>query len=117
MFRLATIAVLVGLSGPALAEGAGTYAVQGANPGGEGAYKGTATLAQTGKGTWSMTWRVANDTYSGYGVGDGKVLAIAYTGGGGSGVVSYVANPDGSYSGIWTTAQGRSAGLETLTPR
>ena len=105
------------LAAPAFAEGPGRYAVQGTNPNGSGGYRGVATLSQTGKGTWSMSWRVGNDSYSGYGVGDGRVLAIAYNGGGNSGVVSYVANADGSYSGLWTTSGGRSAGTEQLTPQ
>lgn len=104
-------------AGPALAEGPGRYAVQGTNPGGEGRYGGTATLSQTGRNTWSIAWRVGSDSYSGYGVGDGRVLAFSYVGGGSAGVVSYVANADGSYSGLWTTANGRNAGTERLIPQ
>ena len=113
--RLLTATLLL-LATPALAEGPGRYAVQGTNPGGNGSYTGTATLSQTGKNTWAMTWRVGRDSYTGYGVGDGRVIAIAYAGGGMTGVVSYVAAADGSYSGLWATAKNRAAGTETLTP-
>ena len=113
----ALIMAMVLVAGPALAEGPGRYAVEGTNPGGQGRYTGSATLLQTGTGTWSMTWRVGGEGYRGYGVGNGQVIAIAYSGSGGTGVVSYTANADGSYSGLWTTANGRSAGTERLIPQ
>ncbi len=112
-----TLIAMLLLTAPALAEGPGRYAVQGTNPGGSGSYTGAATISQTGRNTWSIAWRVGGDNYSGYGVGDGRVLAFSYIGGGTAGVVSYIANSDGSYSGLWTTSNGRSAGTENLFPQ
>ena len=115
MIRTTCAALLLMAATPALAEGPGPYAVDGVSPDGEH-YTGTATLSQTGKGMWSISWIVGKNRYVGYGVGDGHVLAISYSGGGQSGVASYVATPDGSYSGVWAMKDGQP-GTERLIPR
>lgn len=109
------IAALVVLAGPAFAQGAGRYAVTGTSPDGSG-YSGVATVAQVGDGVWSMTWQIGGDSYRGYGVGNGSVLAFAFSGGGMTGVASYTWTGS-SYTGLWTTPSGRKAGQETLLPR
>ena len=52
--------------------------------------------------------------YTGYGVGEGHVLAISYSGGGQSGVAGYAAAADGSYSRVWAM-EGRTARDEAAT--
>ena len=104
------------LPGGARAEGPGRYAVQGTNPDGS-RYAGTASLVQAGRGVWTLNWNVAGTAYSGFGIGDGNVLAFSYTSGGSSGVVMYTARPDGSYAGVWAPRGARATGTEVLLPQ
>lgn len=117
MRRLLILVVGVVLAAaPALAEGPGRYAVSGAGPNGHDPYKGTATLSRSGEGTWSIRWKIGKDAYTGTGVGDGRVLAISFSGAGTRGTILFNANPDGSYAGVWAYTSGRGLGTESLVP-
>lgn len=100
----------------AWAEGPGRYDVAGANPGGRGAYKGVAQLSQTGRETWHMTWKIGNESFDGFGVGDAKSFAVTFSSGRAQGIALYTAQPDGTYKGVWAGSTDPDAGTETLTP-
>jgi len=67
--------------------------------------------------TWQIVEVVGNDTIEGFGVGDGKTIAAAFASDDGSASVAlYVANADGSYTGIRTNDDGQEVSTETLKP-
>lgn len=103
--------------GSAHAEGPGRYAVEGANPNGQGQYRGTAVLTQTGHGTWHMAWTIGTESFEGFGIGDSKLIAVTFSSGRTDGIAMYAAQADGSYHGIWSTREATATGIETLTPR
>lgn len=109
-------ALLLAVPGAARAEGPGRYDVSGANPGGRGEYKGVAQLSQTGRETWHMSWKIGNESFDGFGVGDAKSFAVTFSSGRAQGIALYAAQPDGSYKGVWAGSTDPDAGTETLTP-
>lgn len=114
---LLTTALLAGLAAPAMAQQAGTYAVEGQGADGS-RYTGSATLAQTGQNTWRVTWRVGGDTAQGVGIliPEGPLLVVGYTMAGQTGVAAYAVEPDGRLMGTWTQGQGGGLGTEVMTP-
>jgi hypothetical protein len=93
--RIILITVLaVGLFGTAARAGdpVGTYSVSGSNPGGGGAYSGTATVEKTG-GTYKVTWDVAGTHFEGTGLGDSRFLGVSYRTGDNTGLALY--SPEG----------------------
>jgi hypothetical protein len=114
---LLTTALLAGLAGPALAQRAGTYAVEGQGPDGS-RYDGSATLAPTGQNTWRVTWRVGSDTAQGVGIliPEGPLLIVGYTMVGETGVAAYAVQADGRLLGTWTQGQAGGIGTEVMTP-
>lgn len=114
---LAAAALLAALSGPALAQQAGTYAVEGQGADGS-RYQGTATLASTGNNTWRVTWQVGGDRAQGVGflIPEGPLLVVGYVLGNQIGAAAYAVQPDGSLRGTWTQGQGGGIGTEILTP-
>ena len=99
---------------PALARGPGTYAVKGkAGSSGGGGYSGTSSLTQTSSETWSIVWKIGSQTWTGYGIGDGKVIALNFTGNGQTGVMLLVAKDDGTgYNAAWSFTGERKVGYE-----
>ncbi len=89
----------------------GDYLVEGVNPSGS-KYKGKATLRRKGD-TYTVTWTISNEKFSGSGTLNGDVLAVNWkTNTGVSGVVNYQLNEDGTLKGSWADG----AGAETLIP-
>ena len=85
--RLAALAGALAIAGiPTVvrADPAGTYAVEGTNPGSGGRYKGTVSVEQTGE-TYRVIWIINNRQYIGDGAG---------------------------YTGVWTYAAGTKMGAE-----
>ena len=101
----------------AMAEGPGQYTVTGANAKDKTNYQGTATITKTGNSTWHIVEIIANDTLEGFGIGDGKVIAAAYSTDAGTTVALYIANSDGSYTGIWAGEDDKDINTETLKPQ
>jgi hypothetical protein len=98
---------------PAFARGPGTYAVTGKAGSAGGGYTGTSSLTQTSKETWSIVWKIGGQTWTGYGIGDGKVIALNFTGNGQSGVMLLVAKDDGSgYEAAWSFTGEKKVGYE-----
>ncbi|BDG71262.1 hypothetical protein [Roseomonas fluvialis] len=114
---LLTTALLGGLATPALAQRAGTYAVEGQGADGS-RYEGSVTLAPLGQDTWRVTWRVGSDSAQGIGIliPQGPLLVVGYTMGGETGVAAYAVQADGRLLGTWTQGQGGGIGTEVMTP-
>ena len=111
-------AIVAALAAPALAQRAGTYAVEGQGPDGS-RYEGTAALAPTGQNTWRVTWRVGDDTAEGVAIliPQGPLLVVGYTMAGETGVATYAVQPDGRLLGTWSQGTGGGIGTEVMTPR
>ena len=110
-----TVAAIVATA--AAAEGPGKYAVSGSNVKDKSEYHGTARLSQTGHMTWQMVEEIAGDTFEGFGIGDGKTIAVTFATDGSTVVALYVANPDGSYTGMWADEGDKDVSVETLKPQ
>ncbi|MBL8957959.1 MAG: hypothetical protein JNK82_44700 [Myxococcaceae bacterium] len=92
----------------------GTYAANGANPGGEGKYSGEVKLTKSGD-TYNVEWALANSPpYKGVALQSGELLGVGWGMGAAFGVVVYKVN-GGKLSGRWATASsGPKAGTEEL---
>lgn len=102
---------------PALARGPDAYIVEGRNPGGNGGYSGSATLTQTGEHTWRLVWRIGGQSWEGWGIGDGKVIAVNYRSGGTTGVILMIEREGGGYESIWANSGSSDIGTETWIRR
>jgi len=85
----------------------GTYMVEGRNPDGS-AYSGRVRITESG-GRVTMAWTVGDQSYSGVGVRDGRIVMVDL---GDTSPVVYVIMQGGALHGTW--ADGRA--LERLTP-
>jgi hypothetical protein len=114
--RLAMLATLLaaGLSTGALAQSVGgEYTVRGTNPDGS-PYSGTAEITASGDAC-RMVWHT--DSISrGICMLANKSFAASYRMGEAIGLVIYDVLPDGVLKGVWTVADQKGAGTETLTP-
>ena len=100
-------------SSPAAAEGPGRYRLNGVDPKSRAEYKGTVTLSQTGESTWRIVWRIGNQTWNGSGIGDGKVIAANYSGGGTTGVFLMTLKDDKKgYEAVWSYTNDTKVGTE-----
>ena len=99
------------LAGPAGLSG--DYQIESASsPLGKG-YAGTVSIAPEGS-TYSVTWKLPHETYSGVGILSGDVFVVGWgTGGGGAGVVSYGVS-GGKLDGTWAQPGGKALGTEVL---
>jgi hypothetical protein len=112
---IAALILSVAISTDALAEGPGKYTVSGSNVKDKSEYHGTATLTRTGHMTWEMVKDIVGDTFEGFGVGDGKTIAVTFAADGA--VALYVANADGGYTGMWAEEGDKDVSTETLKPQ
>lgn len=113
---LAGLAALLALgffmAEPASARGPGNYKVTGKEASG-GGYTGSAALTQTGESTWSIVWKIGSQTWRGYGIGDGKIVALNFSGHGQTGVMLIVAKDDNSgYDAAWAYTGAKEVGYE-----
>ena len=106
---------LLALSATAIADPVGRYLVEGAEPGGGGAYTGTVTVDKTGD-TYRVTWEVGGERYSGTGIGNKDFIAISYTSKSESGLALYGADGQ-NWKGIWAYSNGRQLGTEAWVRR
>ncbi|MDQ0468904.1 hypothetical protein [Labrys wisconsinensis] len=88
-------------AGSAWADPSGSYNVEGANPGGEGAYKGTAVVSKNGD-TFQVVWKIGEQTYTGTAIGNDDFLAVGYDAGGGSPGIAAFARKGSGWEGVWT---------------
>ncbi|HYF09093.1 MAG TPA: hypothetical protein VD970_15830 [Acetobacteraceae bacterium] len=119
-FHFAGLGLLAALGGvpvpDAMAQRAGSYAVEGQAPDGS-RYEGAAQFQPTGPQTWRVTWRVAGETMSGIGITAGNVLSVAFTMQRELGAAVYEIQPDGTLRGRWTAGPNGGVGSERLLPR
>jgi hypothetical protein len=113
----AGLALAGAFSAAAFAAGPGKYTVSGTNVKDKSEYHGTAILTQTGPMTWEVVEEIAGDTFEGFGIGDGKTIAITFAGDGSTVAALYIANSDGSYTGMWADEGDKEVSTETLTPQ
>lgn len=92
------------------ADPAGTYDVEGTNPGSGSSYSGTVTVERTGQ-TFRVVWVVGGTRYVGTAIGDRDFLAVSYRSGNDTGLALY-GSEGGNWKGIWTYAGGRQIGAE-----
>ncbi|MCA0450859.1 MAG: hypothetical protein LCH62_13985, partial [Proteobacteria bacterium] len=93
--------------------GPGNYVVAGKDGTSGGGYTGTATLTQTSDSTWRIVWRIGGQVWNGFGIGDGKIVALNFSGHGRTGVMLLVAKDDDSgYQAAWAYTGDRTVGLE-----
>lgn len=110
---LAFVGCLATAMPPAEARGPGAYSVRGKEGTSGGGYTGSATLTQTGSETWRIEWKIGSQVWTGFGIGDGKVVALNFTGGGRTGVMLLIAKDDGTgYEAAWAYTGERQVGYE-----
>lgn len=86
----------------------GNYSVKGKSPEGKD-YTGTLAIKKAGEG-YTVEWKVGS-TFSGFGVRNGKFLAVGF-GGKQCSFVSYEVTSDGSLDGRWGSSGSTSFGTE-----
>lgn len=91
---------------------AGTYQIQGVNPGNEGSYEGTLEIQQTGD-TYQLSWSVGSDTYTGVGLRSEDWLAVSWGEPGSFGVMAF-AIADNTMNGRWAVPSETELGVENL---
>lgn len=108
----AFLAASIAFALPAAAQGAGDYRVKG-QEGTGGSYTGSSSLTQTGENTWRIVWRIGSQTWTGFGIGDGKIIAANFSGNGQSGVMLLVTE-DGTpgYKAFWAYTGAKIVGIE-----
>ena len=114
---VAALALMAIFSTAAMAEGSGRYSVSGTNVKDKSHYEGTATLTKTGSMTWHMVEEIGGDTIEGFGIGDGKVIAVSFATDASTTVALFIANSDGSYTGMWAGEDDTDVSTETLKPQ
>lgn len=108
--------IAFGLTGTAAAQSiGGAYSVSGSNMDGS-SYGGTAQITPSGSGC-VIKWTTGSTTSEGICMLAGKSFAAAYKLGGDVGLVVYELQADGRLVGVWTIADKKGVGKETLTPR
>jgi hypothetical protein len=98
------------------ADPAGSYRVEGSNPGNSASrYSGTVTVERTGE-TYRVTWVFNNQRHFGTGIVNRGVFSVSWSGSNASGIVVY--NEDGSnWNGTWAVSDGRQLGREVWIRR
>lgn len=112
---IATAALVLSTTAALAADPVGSYAVEGANPGGRGKYTGTVTVERTGE-TYRVIWVVAGTRYVGTGIGNKDFIAVSYRSGSDTGLALY-GEDGGNWTGVWTYANGRALGAEVWKRR
>jgi hypothetical protein len=92
----------------------GKYTVKGTNPDGS-SYSGSAEINPSGD-SCRMIWNVGS-TWRGICMLANKSFAASYRQGETFGLVIYELQPDGALKGVWTVADQKGVGTETLIPQ
>lgn len=95
----------------------GSYKVSGKNADGT-AYHGEAEIVVTSQNTCRITWKTGGSSVqNGICMRNGSAFSAAYSFTDGTvGLVIYELNDDGTMKGLWTIADKKGVGEETLTP-
>ncbi len=105
---------------PAVAMAAGVegvYDCKGKNPGGQGEYAGSVSIAKNGE-TYNVNWNIGAQVYIGVGLLQGNQLSVGYSDTSKSwfGIVVYKVKGD-TLTGKWSMHGGAKTGEETLIRR
>ncbi len=106
----AAFALAATLGSAFAADPAGTYKIEGTNPGGKGHYSSTLSVERTGE-TYRIIWVVAGTRYVSTGIGNREFLAVSYRSGNDTGLSLY-GEDGGNWKGLWTYAGGNTVGAE-----
>jgi hypothetical protein len=106
----AALALMMSAATVFAADPAGSYLVEGANPGGGTYYTGTVTVEKTGQ-TYRVVWVVGGARYVGTAIGNAEFMAVSYKSGNDTGLALY-GSDGGNWKGLWTFAGGREVGAE-----
>ncbi len=95
----------------------GVYNCQGANPSGQGNYKGAVSIIKNGD-VYQITWNIGAQTYMGVGILEENTFSVGYASSDKSwfGIVVYKVSGN-TLTGKWTMNGGKKLGTETLTRR
>ena len=108
---LATLTAAFLIAVPAFAaDPAGTYRVEGTNPGGRGSYVGSVTVHRTGQ-TYNVTWTISGSQHVGTGIANNHSFTTSWSGASTGGTALY-APAGNNWTGIWTENGGQQIGTE-----
>lgn len=114
---LVALTAVFGVSPAALAELAGRYVIEGANPSGQ-AYEGKARV-KAARGVYHVVWQIGNSRHVGTGILKDDLFAVVYQGTEDSarpGLVVYEVRETGALVGVWVGLGQREMGRERWTP-
>jgi hypothetical protein len=115
MAQLVGGALLLTSAAAFAADPAGSYDLEGNNPGSGSSYSGRVTVERTGD-TYRVVWVVGGTRFVGTGIGNRDFLAVSYKSGSNTGLALY-GSEGGNWKGIWTYAGGREVGAESWKRR
>jgi hypothetical protein len=92
-----------------------TYNAAGTNPDGS-KYTGTVSIKVISEKTFTIHWKIGDETYDGFGMRNGDALAATYTLDGKPGLVIYRLGDGGALNGFWVVRGENDGGTERLTP-
>jgi len=92
-----------------------TYNAAGTNPDGS-TYSGTVTIKVISDKTFTIHWKIDDETYDGFGMRNDDALAATYTLDGEPGLVIYKVGAGGVLNGFWVVRGKNKGGTERLTP-
>jgi hypothetical protein len=117
-FRRLSLALplLAGLAAPAAGQQSGLYDVSGTNLDGT-SYTGVAQIQQVGLASFTILWRIGNQSVEGVGFASGRTIAVAYGLSRRPGIGIYTLSADGSMEGEWTIIGAPANARERLVPR
>jgi len=94
---------------------ASRYDAVGTNPDGS-KYSGTVAVNIISDTTYTIEWKIASETYKGFGMRMNDSLAATYTINGEPGLVIYKVDDQGTMRGVWAVRGENGSGTEVLTP-
>ena len=113
---LGTSLCLGGMANAASLEG--TYSIEGANPGAQNKYKGTAKVTFEGE-VFRVVWDLGGQQIKGTGLKLGDTFAVAaqMPDGKPAGVMVFLLRPDGGLTGRWASEGATKTGNEIWVPQ
>jgi hypothetical protein len=115
LFALAFLLVAVSARAESLSL-ANHYGVVGTNPNGS-KYTGTVDIQVISDTTFYIDWKIGGDTYKGFGMRQGNVIAATYSINNVPGLVIYSVENGGVFKGSWALRGQDGNGTEQLIPQ
>jgi hypothetical protein len=92
-----------------------SYAAAGTNPDGS-TYTGTVNIKVISDKTFTIHWKIGDETYDGFGMRNGDALAATYVLNDEPGLIIYKVDDKGVLDGFWVVKGKDNGGTEHLTP-